>query len=162
MKKSGPNQPTKDGIMIIFSAVNLKELFENERDYPWQKPENCTRCNSIRLWGHGFVQTIFDGFDLPLWLKRYRCPDCKCVLKIRPKGYLKRFQASIKTIRSSIEQKAKAGRWLSGISRTRQCHWFRALRRKICAYLGNTWGQGVLKGFDHLLAQGHVPVSCSI
>jgi len=145
--------------MIIFSSVKLKELFEKERDYPWQKPEHCHCCNSIRLWGHGFVQTIFEGFIRPLWLKRYRCPDCGCILKIRPKEYFKRFQTPIKTIRSSIEQKAKTGRWLSGIVPTRQCHWFRALRRKIKAYLGDTWMQGILKGFDHLLACGHVPVS---
>jgi len=41
--------------MIFFSAVKLKELFEKERDYPWQKPSSCLRCNSCRLWGHGYL-----------------------------------------------------------------------------------------------------------
>ena len=88
--------------MVIFSAVKLKELFEKERDYPWQKPERCPCCNDIRLWGHGFTDAIFDGYEQPLLIKLYRCPDCGCVIRLRPKGYFKRFQASIETIRRWI------------------------------------------------------------
>ncbi len=115
--------------MVIFSAVKLKELFKKERNYPWTKPEGCPCCNSYRLWGHGFAEAIFDGYDRPLLLKLYRCPDCGCVIRLRPKGYLKRFQAPIETIRSSIRSKSTSNRWLPGISRTRQCHWFRALQK---------------------------------
>jgi len=121
--------------MIIFSAVKLKELFEKKRDYPWQKPEHCPCCNSIRLWGHGFADTIFDGYEQPLLLKLYRCPDCGCVIRLRPKGYFKRFQASIETIRSSI----------------------------VCKSTKNdTWCQGIVAGFDYLLQLGQAPVSRSI
>jgi len=148
--------------MIFFSAVKLKELFKKERDYPWQKPNSCPRCNSCRLWGHGFAPAIFDGFIRALLLKLYRCPDCGCVIRLRPKGYFKRFQAPVETIRSSITLKSKSNRWLSGISRSRQGHWFRVLKKRIKAYLTETWVEGVVAGFDYLLQLGQTPVSRSI
>ena len=161
-KKSGLGWPTRNGTMVIFSAVKLKELFKKERDYPWQKPNSCPRCNSFRLWGHGFAQAIFDGFIRPLLLKLYRCPDCGCVIRLRPKGYFKRFQASVETIRSSIALKSKTNRWLPGISRSRQCHWFRSLCKRIKVYLTDTWCQGGVAGFDYLLQLGQIPVSRAI
>jgi hypothetical protein len=152
--------------MIIFSAVKLKELFKKERNYPWKKPQACPCCRSCTVWGHGFAEAIFDGFDRPLLLKLllklYRCPDCGCVIRLRPKGYFKRFQACIETIRSSIVCKSSMNRWLPGISRTRQCHWFRALKTRIKAYLTETWVEGVVAGFDYLLQLGQTPVSRSI
>jgi hypothetical protein len=38
----------------------------------------------------------------------------------------------------------------------------RALKRKAEAYLGKTWGEGLMAAFDHLLAGGRNPVSRSI
>ena len=145
--------------MIIFSVVKLKELFEKERNYLWQKPDNCPCCNSYRLWGHGFADALFDGYQRPLLLKLYRCPDCGCVIRLRPQGYFKRFQAPVETIRSSIDCKSATNRWLPGISRSRQCHWFRALKKRIKAYLTDTWRQGIVAGFDCLLQLGQTPVS---
>jgi len=148
--------------MIIFCAVKFKDLFKKERDYPWQKPETCPRCNSQRLWGHGFAKAIFDGYDQPLLLKLYRCPDCCCVIRLRPKEYFKRFQSPVETIRASITLKATSHRWLPGISRTRQGHWFRSLKKRIKAYLTDTFVDGVVAGFDCLLQLGQIPVSRSI
>jgi hypothetical protein len=162
LPKSGLGQPTRNKEMIFFSAVKLKELFEKERDYPWQKPSSCLRCNSCRLWGHGFAPAIFDGFIRPLLLKLYRCPDCGCVIRLRPKGYFKRFQASVETIRSSIVCKVTTNRWIAGVERTRQCHWFRYLCQRIKIYLTDTWRYGIVAGFDCLLQLGQVPVSRGI
>ena len=158
-KQVGLPGPTRNGKMVLFFAVKLKDLFEKGRDYPWQKPDNCPCCNSHRLWGHGFAEAIFDGYVKPLVLKLYRCPDCGCVIRLRPKGYFKRFQASIETIRSSITSKSIMNRWLPGISRSRQCHWFRALNKRLNAYLTGVWVGGVLAGFDRLLQLGQIPVS---
>ena len=121
LRNSGPVQPTRNAKMIIFLAVKLKKLYKKERDYSWQKPNSCPCCNSCRLWGHGYAQAIFDGFIRPLLLKLYRCPDCGCVIRLRPKGYFKRFQASVETIRSSIACKEGINRWISVVERTRQC-----------------------------------------
>jgi hypothetical protein len=58
--------------------------------------------------------------------------------------------------------KSASNRWLAGIDRTRQCHWFNALKRRITAYLTDTWRKGVVAGFDYLLQRGQIPVSRSI
>jgi hypothetical protein len=153
---------SKEYFMVIFFSVNLKELFILGRDYPWQKPDNYSCCKSNRLWGHGFAQAIFDGYKQPLLLKLYRCPDCGCVIRLRPKGCFKRFQAPVETIRSSIACKSTTNRWLPGITPRRQRHWFRALCKRIKAYLTDTWHQGVVAGFDYLLQLGQIPVSRTI
>ncbi len=148
--------------MIIFVTVKLKKLFKKKRNYPWPRPESCPRCSDYKVWGHGYAQAIFDGFKEPLLLKLYRCHVCGCVIRLRPLGYFKRFQAKIRTIRSCISHKEKHNKWLSDIPPTRQRHWLRALQRRIKAYLGNTWTQGLLKAFDHFMTLGHVPVTRNI
>ncbi len=153
---------SRNGLMVIFFSVILKDLFLQGRDYPFPKPAGCPRCEGFRLWGHGFVSAYFDGYDQPFCLKRYRCPDCRCVLRLRPEGYFRRFQASVATIRSSIAGKSTTHRWLPGISRSRQCHWFRSLQKRIKVYLTDTWHQGVVFGFDYLLALGQSPISRAI
>lgn len=152
----------KDILMIIFFSAMLNEIFHLDRDYPWPKPCCCPRCNSCRVWGHGFVTACFDGYNCPLPLRRYRCPDCKCILRLRPKGYFKRFQAPIATIRKSILSKARTGKWVDGIDRNRQGHWYRSLLKRIRAYLTDTWWQGLVAGFDYLLQLGQIPVCRSI
>jgi hypothetical protein len=153
---------TQDKKMIIYFAVNLNKLVALGRKYPWSKPKRCLNCNGCRIWGHGFVLAWFDGFDQAIEIKRCRCPDCKCIFRFRPEGFFKRFQADTATIRSSIFLKVHTGKWMSGISRTRQCHWFRALLRKIRAYLTDTWAKGILAAFDELIKFGLIPVSRSI
>ncbi len=148
--------------MVIFFSVILKELFILGRDYPWPKPDSCLRCGSFRLWGHGFVSAYFDGYDRAFSLKRYRCPDCGCVIRLRPKGYFKRFQACIAAIRSSIVSKASINKWIAGINRSRQCHWFGSLCRRIKVYLTDAWGHGVVAGFDYLYQMDQTPVSRAI
>ena len=161
--KHGPNQKAPRMVeMIFFIRVKLKEIFEKGRAYPWPKPKVCLRCGDSKLWGHGYVESFFDGFNDALLLKRYRCPLCGCIMKLKPSGYFKRFQASIKTIRFSISCRLKSGRWPSVLSRSRQGHWLRSLKRKVEAYLGKTWKLSMIEAFDHLLSQGHNPVSRSI
>ena len=148
--------------MIMSFPVRLKKLFRLGRDYPWPKPDSCPRCGSCRLWGHGYVTACFDGYDQVFMLKRYRCPDCGCVVRLRPKGYFRRFQASIASIRSSIISKTVENRWIGGIGRTRQRQWFNALLKKVKAHLTDAWSQGSVAGFDRLLQMGQIPVSRSI
>ena len=148
--------------MVLFFPVVLKTLFVQGRNYPWPRPSGCPRCSSCTVWGHGFADALFDGYKQPLLLKLYRCPVCGCVIRLRPEGYFKRFQAPVETIRSSIACKSTTDRWLPGISPNRQRHWFRALCKRIKAYLTDTWHQGVVAGFDYLLQLGQIPVSRTI
>jgi hypothetical protein len=144
--------------MIFFFPVILNDLFKLGRDYQWPKPQQCDRCSSCRLWGHGYVTACFDGFAESLVLKRYRCPDCGCIICLRPEGYFKRIQAPIEKIRSSIQSKVQTGKWLSELCCNRQRHWYKSLLKNIKAYLTDTW-QGVLAGFDRLLQFARNPVS---
>ena len=114
-------------IMIKFIEANLYEIRDKGRDYPWKRPDKCLKCNNYKVWGHGFVEAWFDGFENPLLLKRYRCPICGCVICYRPTGYFKRFQAPIQTIRDCISCHFNTGKWPGNLSRTRQEHWLRAI-----------------------------------
>ena len=148
--------------MILFIAAKIKDIFKLGKDYPWPRPERCPRCMSSVIWGHGFVLCYFDGFSEGLYLKRYRCPLCGCVLRVRPDSHFSRFQCSINTIRSNLTHRLRCGRWPPEFSRTRQGHWLRILKRKILVYLGLDWDEDLLEGFDSLLARGINPVSRSI
>lgn len=148
--------------MVLFIPVILKNLFIQGRKYTWPRPADCPRCHSSTVWGHGYAEAFFDGYNQPLLLKRYRCPDCGCVIRLRPEGYFRRFQAPVAIIRASILCKSARDRWLAGIDRCRQCHWFSALKKRITAYLTNTWRKGIVAGFDYFLKLGQIPVSRTI
>ena len=148
--------------MIIFVTVKLKQILKKGRRYRWPKPELCPRCGISKLWGHGYVLAYFDGLPAGVLLRRYRCPGCHCVIRLRPKGYFGRFQASIETVRASIWNRVENGRYLPGISWSRQRHWLVALLRNAVAYLGNSWKNRLSEAFDRLMHIGKVPVSGSI
>jgi hypothetical protein len=145
--------------MIIFVCVRLKEIFNKGKEYAWPRPDRCPRCELSKLWGHGFVLAYFDAMAGGVYLRRYRCPECGCVVRLRPKGYFPRIQASIESIRASICQRVGKGRWPTGSSRSRQRHWFRALIRNAVAYFGNVWKNRLSEAFDQLLCLGVIPVS---
>ena len=148
--------------MVLFIPVILKTLFVQGRNYAWPRPADCPRCSSGTVWGHGFAGALFDGCNRPLLLKLYRCPDCGCIIRLRPEGYFKRFQAPVEIIRASILCKSACNRWLAGIDHCRQCHWFNALKKKVAAYLTDIWRKGVVAGFDYFLQRGQIPVSRAI
>ncbi len=148
--------------MILHVFVELHDIFKQGSDYPWKRPAVCPGCNCHKVWGHGFVVAYFDGYADALHIRRYRCPDCKCVIRLRPGGFFNRFQASIATIRSSVSHHLHNGNWLPDISRTRQAHWYRALRRRVLAYFGSFSKTRPDEAFDWLVARGVTPVSRSI
>ena len=163
LQQTGPGQgPHTNRTLIFFVAAKIKEIFALGRHYPWPRPELCPRCHERAVWGHGFVLAYFDGFDQGVLLRRYRCPGCGCVIRLRPEGYFSRFQASIATIRFSLSHRLRRGRWPPHLSRSRQGHWLRALRRKAAAYLDQRWRQGLMVAFERLLCRGTIPVSRSI
>ena len=149
-------------ILILFIAAKIKEVYKLGRKYPWPKPELCPRCAQSKVWGHGYVLAYFDGFSDGLLMKRYRCPVCGCVIRLRPAGYLIRFQAPLDDIRYRLSHRLRYGRWPPGVSRSRQGHWLRSLRRKVLGHLGLDWGARLLEGFSRLLSRGINPVSRSI
>ena len=148
--------------MIIFVPVLLKDIFEQERDFVWGRPSCCPRCNHYKVWSHGFVERIFDGFNTTLSLKCYRCPLCGCVITLRPDTHFSRFQASKDKMRSFLSERLKTGRWPPDQSHSRHRHWLRNLKKQTKALLSDTWAKGLLAAFDYLTSMGHTPVSSSI
>lgn len=104
--------------------VNVKGLFELGTLYPWPRPNRCRLCGSRRIWGHGYVPRYFEGFILPLWIRRLRCPDCGTVYTLRPDGFVRGFRYSLATIVLSLAEAVIPPR----ASRQARQYWLRALR----------------------------------
>jgi hypothetical protein len=157
------SQPLFTGALMILAVnVSINELLEKGRDFPWPKPRRCGRCGGVRLWGHGFVSTYFDGASAPVWQRRYRCPDCRCMHRMRPFGYFTRFQALVQTIWFCLTHRLHCGRWPPGFSRSRQGHWLRSLKKKAIAYFGlKDSAHHLLQAFDRILKIERIPVSRS-
>ncbi len=145
--------------MILNVLVCLKELVEQGRNFPWPRPEECPRCHGPRLWGHGFVRAIFDRVAEHVLLRRLRCPECGCVLRLRPDGYFERFQASVSEIRSRIAFRVLTGRWRGGMSRSRQWYWLSNLTKRIVAKDSLDWKGSRIHYFDEFMEDGEIPVA---
>jgi hypothetical protein len=156
---TGRQDPQKGNPMILSLAVGLNEILEQGPEFLRLRPEYCPNCRGNRLRSHGFVQVFFDGCPDQVRLRRYRCPECRCIIRLRPAGYFKRFQASIHTIRSSIASLFCTGRRPVHLSRSRQDYWLRNLSRRICARFGLAWLDRLLEGFDSLIGAPDPPVS---
>lgn len=151
----------QDLIMILSVAIDLKKLFLLGRNFPWKKPAICPACRQSHLWGHGFSETLFEGYPAALPLRRFICPLCGCVIKCRPKGYFRRFQTPIAAIKSQLGHRIATGRWPCRGHGARARHWLYALTRKVLVYLGLQWKQRLIEGFDRLWQLNIIPVSAS-
>lgn len=142
--------------------MSVKEILRLGRKCPFPRPRLCLRegCGSSRIWGHGFVERYFDCCDSPVELRRWRCPDCGAVYTMRPFGYWPRHHAPILIILKSLCHRMLRGFWgkALGLTRQRQSHWLRALKRNIPAHLGMSFGGGVMSGFHELVPTLGVPV----
>ena len=148
--------------MLHFVDVVLKDVFEQGRDYKWIPPIHCPRCLHCKVWGHGFVDRIFDHFTTPLAIKRFRCNLCGCIICCRPNSHFDRIQASIATIKIFLSHRITEGRWPTPAPHSRHRHWLRNLKRKILAHFGMFDPGDLLKGYERLLEHGQIPVSSSI
>lgn len=145
--------------MIWNVPALLKDIFAQGRHFPWPRPDGCPRCHSVRLWGHGFVGRYFDGFATCLLLKCYRCPDCGCVITLRPDSHFPRIRSAKQTIRAHLAHRLDSGRWPpSCVPRPRLRHWLVHLMRRVQAHLSCGWKEGIMAGFERLLTLGVVPV----
>ena len=150
-------------VLILFLDVCVKALVALGRNYSWQRPERCPKCSGARIWGHGFVQAYLDqAGNECVFLKRYRCPDCGVVIRVRPSGYWKRIQASMAAVQQCLGHRLGTGRWPPGSNPARQRHWLRGLRRQVVAHLGMLYSERLAEGFEELLRQGKCAVSRSV
>jgi len=147
--------------LVICVDVDVKQLAMLGKDFPWKKPSRCPRCQSA-LWWHGFVLAYFSCLNDGVYLKRLRCPTCRSVHRIRPHGYWKYFQSTIKSIFETIRQKINQNRWRPDLPRSRQRQWLRRLKRQVVAVLGMQYTGSLADGFSELLELGFTPVSSVI
>jgi hypothetical protein len=147
--------------MILPIFLDLKKIAQSGRNYCWPRPSGC-RCGNRMVWGHGFVQVCFTGFSQPLTVRRYRCPVCGCVIRLRPKGYFPRIQTDTASIRHILGVRIVTGSWPAGTITNRCRHWLTALKRNAVVILGITWGNQLLAAFNRLAGMGCVPVRRTI
>lgn len=143
--------------------VRVKTLVELGRRYPWQRPEQCPKCQGVRVWGHGYVEAYFDETGSQgIYLKRYRCPECGVVIRLRPSGYWRKIQATIATVRQWVVDRLEKGRWPPGSNPARGRHWLRALRRQVRTRLGMSYAERIAEGFAELVRRGVCAVSRAV
>lgn len=126
---TAPDALPKEGLLLLYCEVDVKALFDQGKAYVWPRPGICPRCSCVRLWGHGYAERYFEGFDEPLWVKRYRCPDCRAVHTCRPHLFMARQRYSVVAVLMSLLQKILQGRWLKCISHQAQLWWYRSVQR---------------------------------
>lgn len=143
---------------ILFQKIKLNDIYQSGKEYKYVRPCKCSQCGSTRIWGHGYVERYFDGYDSCLYLKRWICLDCGCVISIRPMNYFSRHHCSIRKIKTCIQYRLKKGIWIRGpdLSRQKQGHWLRALKKNAIFFLGCS--NDLTKIFQQLLLLGHCPI----
>ena len=160
-RKAPPIRQTR--FLILFVKVCVKTLLEVGREYPWQRPERCPKCQGLRVWGHGYVEAFFDEAGSPcVLLKRYRCPECGVVIRMRPSGYWRRIQAMVAAVRQCVLHRLEKGRWPPGSNAARGRHWLRALKRQVRTHLGMSYVEDLAQGFAELVRRGVCAVSRAV
>jgi hypothetical protein len=143
--------------LVLHISVDVKQLYELGKKYPWPRPDRCLSCTSRRVWGHGYVPRYFEGYVQPLWVKRLRCPDCGTVYTLRPDLFYRGFRYAIATILSSLMMKIANHRWLSHISRQAQHYWYRGLRLQ--AFRIRSISFPDMGALQEVMSAGFVPAS---
>ncbi len=71
-----------------------------------------------------------------------------------------RHKVPVRIIFQRVCHRIKQGEWdkSKGLTRQRQGHWLRAIKKNIMTYLGMSFGGSVLEGFHELIYRGRIPV----
>jgi hypothetical protein len=101
---------------------------------------------------------IIEGFAKALEMRRYRCPMCGRLIRLRPTEYFPRHQTDKATIRRTLVHRLENNRWPLGCVASRAGHWLRALKRNAMAVLGLPGLDDLMTAFDRLVSMGRVPV----
>jgi len=107
--------------MILPYKITFEELSKVGKDYNW--PNHLCKSCKRNMWGHGYVARYSSILADAVYLKRYRCPDCRTVVTVRPEGYWPRIRSSILAVFEALKSKLSHGLWPGGFSRQRGGHW---------------------------------------
>lgn len=109
--------------MILFCKITSENLSKLDKNYKWP-PCNCEKCQRS-MWGHGYVARYFSILSHPVYLKRYRCPNCGTVITTRPESFWAFLRSSIQMIYRSLRTKISSGSWPPETTRQRGGHWLK-------------------------------------
>ena len=123
-----PTSTYRVAALIVYLSVDCNDVSRLEKAFSWPTPGVCPSCGASRLWGHGYVRRFFDGFGVALWMKRWRCPECRAVHTARPDRFWRGLWADRATIIASMGEREHHKRWLPTPSRQRQQYWWRGFQ----------------------------------
>jgi len=109
--------------MIFYTKITLRKISEEGKNHKWGTCI-CIKCNR-KMWGHGFVTRYFSVILNSIYVKRYRCPDCRSVVSTRPEGHWPHIRSSIVFIYHALHSRISTGQWPPDIPRQRRGHWLR-------------------------------------
>ena len=116
--------PTAPADQVLeHTDVPVAQVAAQGKDFNWIRP-HCG-CGREKVRGNGYVTRFFEGFALPLRLKRYGCPECGAVFTMIPAGFTRRNQSPAATIWASIRARLTCRCWPKGLPRQRSGHWLR-------------------------------------
>jgi hypothetical protein len=107
----------------------VAQIATEGKDFNWNRP--LCSCGSKKVWGHGFVTRFFAGYLAGIFLKRFRCPDCRTVFTMLPEGYGRRLQTRLVEIAEALVSRLEHRGWPRALPRQRAGHWLRKFL-KIC------------------------------
>ena len=122
------------------------------KEYKWKKPESCPRCCGV-LHGHGFATAYFAEYKNIFYIKRYRCSNCKLIIRMRPSGYATRIRTSIKKIYEVLLHKIINATWPANFSRQLGGHWHRVFIFKLKTFRGYI-DLNLVKALEEYIAVG--------
>lgn len=108
---------TEAPLTLIHPALDVKSWAKNEPDVEGARPTHCPRCGEaahyeggLRLYGHGLRERSIWGppvvgaesVRVTIWVRRYRCIDCRAVCSVVPRGIAPRFLYATTAIASAL------------------------------------------------------------
>ncbi len=160
LQASAPKQQHTASLIIHF-PIEDKSLIQSGKKYPWLRPDVCPHCGGDHLWGHGYTPRYFDGHSKLIWLKRYRCVDCRCVHTLRPQTHWRRFQAALSAIVRSLQSKIEHHCWLSEFTRQRQEYWMQGFQTQ-AKVIHPADGRSAVQRLKDLLARNVIVATHSL
>jgi len=95
-------------------------------------------------------------------MRRYRCPLCGCVIRLRPIGYFPRVQTAEQVVRRTLDFRIATGFWPVGTITNRCRHWLAVLKKNTIVILGIAWQKDLMAVFNELKRMGRVPICRTI
>jgi len=117
--------------MIIQINSSIDDIIDQGKNFNWLKPNCCPKCDSTKLWGHGYVSNYLNQKMEPLWLKRYRCLGCYCVITCKPVGYAPYKHQSQAFIFHVLKYRFCKLKWPCSVSRQTGGNWIRNFIKKL-------------------------------